>query len=250
MLCDSQVYFCNIQIKHLKHTFITTKHLKYMLATCIYFCCNICNATSRFTFATSTQNTWNIGLKHLKHSKHDASDGHSLPLVGNSGSQQARVRRKSRAMIRHRPRRRHRLMPPLPTDGQDGWGRRHRPPLPPLPRWARWIAASYGTGWWHRSEKRRIEMGEKGAEDRRSGRLAKHVWEDREEGGARGRRGLNCVWNVLERMERASSLPCCSMGRSIYFVRSTAGGSVRPSKRQVSNTTGGLKVYLDPLVSS
>jgi hypothetical protein len=46
MLCNIQIYFCNIQIKHLKHTpEKQLKHLKHKLATCMYCHCNICNIT-------------------------------------------------------------------------------------------------------------------------------------------------------------------------------------------------------------
>jgi uncharacterized pyridoxamine 5'-phosphate oxidase family protein len=47
MLCNIQIYFCNIQMKHLKHMFETPEiyacNMKHTLATCVYTHCNIRN---------------------------------------------------------------------------------------------------------------------------------------------------------------------------------------------------------------
>ena len=55
-----QIYFCNIQMKHLKYMFETPKtyacNMKHMLATCVYSHCNI----------------------RLKHLKHDSVSVHGL----------------------------------------------------------------------------------------------------------------------------------------------------------------------------
>jgi hypothetical protein len=54
-----QIYFCNIQIKHLQHMSKTDETLK----TCVYSHCNMCN--TKIYFETSRRNICNIRLKHL-----------------------------------------------------------------------------------------------------------------------------------------------------------------------------------------
>jgi hypothetical protein len=59
MLCNIQIYFCNIMIKHLKHTFETTETLE-----------NICLKHTYIvivTYATSQIDFCNIQMKHFKH---------------------------------------------------------------------------------------------------------------------------------------------------------------------------------------
>jgi hypothetical protein len=81
MLCNISIYFCNIQMKHLKHIFETPKtyacNLKHTFVTCVYSHCNIRNIQMKH-LKTYVWNIWNT-----------ISPAATAYVVGKCGSQQA-----------------------------------------------------------------------------------------------------------------------------------------------------------------
>jgi hypothetical protein len=57
-ICNIQIYFCNIQIKHLQHSFGIDEYLEHTLKTYMYSHYNMCNISIYF---------YNINIQHLQH---------------------------------------------------------------------------------------------------------------------------------------------------------------------------------------